>query len=179
MTSRDAIFERYSCRGFTSEKLTETQIDELLKAGLASPTGRNIREQRFNMITDEALIKEISDICYARMDEEVKARMASRGAANLFYGAPAVLVISALPSRYDELDAGIAAQSVCLAAHDMGLATCIIAMSRPAFDKARTPDMGVKLGFGEDERYMVSIAIGHPEVTKEPHAFDWDHVRRF
>ena len=105
--------------------------------------------------------------------------MKDRQAKNLFYGAPLVLIISSVPSNYAAIDAGIATQSICLAAEQLGLSSCIIGMSRRSFEEDNPQHMRQILQMEEAERYLISIAIGYAQSRKEPHELSWDHVRRF
>ncbi|MDO5734680.1 MAG: nitroreductase family protein [Eubacteriales bacterium] len=174
-----AILNRYSCRDFKDTRLSKEETDALLAAAMAAPTARNLQELRFNWIDDQELIQEISDLCFKQLDPEFLGRMQERGAKNLFYGAPQLLVISALPTPYAAMDAGIAAQSVCILAESMGLASCIIALSRKAFCRSNDEHFCERLNFAPEEEYMVSLALGHAATKKDPHSSKPEHIRRF
>ena len=179
MNCLDAIRKRSSCRDFSDKKVLPEDVEKLLEAALAPPTAINAQSLRFSLITDEDLIQQISDRTYERLDQAALERMKERGAKNLFYGAPLILVISSVPSRYAAMDAGIATQSVCLAAEQLGLSSCIVGMSRRSFEEDNPDHMRPALQMEEDERYLISIAIGYAQSRKEPHELSWDHVRRF
>lgn len=49
----DVIKARTSIRAFTGEKLTEEQINTLLRAAMAAPTAADVRPWRFVVITDD------------------------------------------------------------------------------------------------------------------------------
>ena len=179
MNCLDAIRQRSSCRDFSDKKVSEKDVELLLEAALASPTAVNAQSLRFALITDEELIQRISDASYELLDEVTLERMRARKAKNLFYGAPLLLVISSVPSRCSDIDAGIAAQSVCLTAEQLGLSSCIIGLSRSAFAEDNPKHMRQVLGMEEDERFIVSVAGGYAQSRKEPHELTWEHVRRF
>ncbi|NLC88602.1 MAG: hypothetical protein GX681_00840 [Clostridiaceae bacterium] len=179
MNCLEAIRKRSSCRDFSDKKVLPEDAEKLLEAGLASPTAINAQSLRFSLITDEALIQQISDRTYARLDAGRLQSMKDRQAKNLFYGAPLVLIISSVPSNYAAIDAGIATQSICLAAEQLGLSSCIIGMSRRSFEEDNPQHMRQILQMEEAERYLISIAIGYAQSRKEPHELSWDHVRRF
>jgi len=82
----------------------------------------------------------------------------------LFHGAPAVICISgdAVASCPAE-DALLAAQNILLAAHAMGLGTCLIGFAVEAARRSRQVRAAVKLPEGE-ELYAV-IAVGYPAVV--------------
>ncbi|MBK5254246.1 MAG: nitroreductase family protein [Peptostreptococcaceae bacterium] len=59
----EAINSRYSYRGaFTKEKLSNDDIEKILTAGIAAPTGMHIPTTSYIAITDENLLKELSYI---------------------------------------------------------------------------------------------------------------------
>ena len=84
--------------------------------------------------------------------------------ADLF-GAPCLLVFGfdeCLAEAYASFDTGAFVQNVCLAAHDRGLGTCIVATV------IRYPDLLRRLLPGaEGKRFVVSVTLGRP-VSDSP-----------
>ena len=52
----DVIFSRYSVRSYTGEKVSEAQLETLLKAGMAAPSGMNKQPWRFVVVDDPAVM---------------------------------------------------------------------------------------------------------------------------
>jgi nitroreductase len=77
------------------------------------------------------------------------------------YGAPYLLVFAVdagLPLSYACLDTGLLIENVCLAAHDRGLATVIMAMA------VRHPDvLRAALPGTETKRFVVGVALGYAD----------------
>ena len=46
----NAIEKRSSTRGYTKERLTDAQLEKLLKAGLQAPTARNEQEIHISVV---------------------------------------------------------------------------------------------------------------------------------
>lgn len=87
------------------------------------------------------------------------------------FGAPCLLL--ACISRdgvveYPMLDIGLITQTICLLAHEKGLATCILAAA------ARYPN-GIReiASIPADKRIIVGIALGYPDLT-----FPLNHIDR-
>jgi nitroreductase len=112
--------------------------------------------------------------CSARTMELMQARTATLAVAGEdtdpaaalarmadLFGAPCLLVFGiedCLNEAYACLDTGLLVQSVCLAAHDRGLGTCIIATI------VRYPQLLRDLLPGsEGKRLVVGVALGHPD----------------
>jgi len=80
----EVIQARTSIRSFTGEKLTEEQINTLLRAAMAAPTAADIRPWRFVVITDD----------------EIKAGLYQREHhRNLVAGAGAVIIVCGETTR--------------------------------------------------------------------------------
>lgn len=79
-----------------------------------------------------------------------------------FYGAPWLLLFAIDPrlvATYACLDTGLLVDSVCLAAEDRGLGTCIMAMA------VRFPELLHRmLPQAADKRFVVGVAMGYPDM---------------
>lgn len=51
----EVIMNRKSVRQYTDQKLSDAQIETLLKAAMAAPTGNNFQPWRFVVVTDQAI----------------------------------------------------------------------------------------------------------------------------
>lgn len=61
------ILQRKSVRSFTSEPVSREQIDTLLRAAMAAPTGRDMRPWKFVVIDERALLDTLgSRLPYAK-----------------------------------------------------------------------------------------------------------------
>ena len=69
--------------------------------------------------------------------------------------------------EYQMLDIGLIAQTICLAAHDKGLGTCLLAAA------ARYPAEIRKIAaIPDDRKIVVGIALGYPDPSFPLNAFD-------
>ncbi len=121
--------------------------------------------------------------CSARTTSMMQARAASLAAAgeatdpaaalarmaNLF-GAPCLLAFGiedCLAPEYASFDTGSLVQSVCLAAYDRGLGTCIVATI------VRYPELLRELLPGSDgKRFVVGVTLGHPDYEAAANRFE-------
>ena len=84
------------------------------------------------------------------------------GRDRLFHGAPAVMIVGSRPgASCPAEDALLASQNVLLAAHCMGLGTCLIGFAVSALQQE--PKIKHRLGIPADERIYAVIAIGYPD----------------
>lgn len=108
------IMTRVSVREFTGEKISEAQIDTLLRAAMAAPTAINKQPWAFIVVTDEAVIAQLGEaLPYSRCSNH-----------------PAIAIIpcgdltKAIPGEMANFwinDVSAATENLLLAAHAMGL----------------------------------------------------------
>lgn len=55
------ILSTYSEKAFTSEPVTDQQLDVILRCGIKSPSARNLQPWKYTVIKDEATMKEINN----------------------------------------------------------------------------------------------------------------------
>lgn len=98
-----AILSGYSERAYTSEPVTDQQIEIILKCGIKTPSGRNLQPWKFTVIKDEATMKEvIGDIVPGNV----------------------IIIVSGIDSENGttpDFDCALATESMFLAAHSLGL----------------------------------------------------------
>jgi nitroreductase len=121
--------------------------------------------------------------CSARIAGTMKTRAASLDAAGEpsdpaaafarmagLFGAPCLLVFGfdeSLAEAYASFDSGAFVENVCLAAHDKGLGTCIVATV------IRYPDLLRRLLPGaEGKRFVVSVTLGYPVADSAANTFE-------
>jgi nitroreductase len=159
-TVLDAIADRRSVRGYRPDQITKGQLDAILKAAEQAPSARNAQPWHFTAVQDQAIIKEVNDEANKNLGRE----------GDIFYGAPAAIFIAAeSESKWSRLDCGIAAQTIALAAHSLGLGSVILGLPDAAFTGPRADYFHKLLKFPESHKFAVAIAIGMPAATKEAH----------
>ncbi len=175
-----AIQDRRSIRRFQAEPLTQTELDALADVALASPTGMNRQTWEFRFITDQALIAGLNAAAMETFREEGNQAIIDRMAArheSIFYGAPLVILISMPKGEDGGLDAGIAAANLAVAAQSMGLGSCIIGLAAAAFTGEKGERLARQVQWPDNHEFAISIAIGHPAITKEPHERHPEKIR--
>lgn len=171
--TQKSIMERRSTRGFSEIALTQTEIQTLIDAALASPTACNYQDWHFIFLSNREMMRSFS-----AEYREMLLKTLSPDARNaktdydVFFGAPLVVFIT-LPetprSRFAEVDAGIAVENLALSAQGMGLGSVILGRPRDVLDGENGKDWAQRLGFPEGHRFAIAIAIGHNTVSKDAH----------
>lgn len=173
------IKERSSIRAYQERPLTSEETRALEEAALAAPTARNRQDLRFAFITDKKLVAEMDKRIFHFCDPEMAAIMTEREADSFFYGAPLAIVIFGKDRPFVEIDAGIAVQTLALAAQSMGLSSVILGMPRLAFQRGDADNCRKLLALEDDEEFCIAIAIGHAATSKEPHEHRPELIRHY
>lgn len=159
----EAIRERRAARSFLPKPVGETTLQALLGAAVRAPSAGNRQPWSFVIIQDAAFLRRLSDTAKKRLgvDRHWGAQFADTGSSSdIFYGAPALVVICARRDGYEPLgDCYLAGQNLMLAAFAMGLATCPVAQVREALDM---PPMRRLLHLPGEVEAVLPIAVGYP-----------------
>ena len=104
----DNIFERKSVRAYLNKGVEKEKIDLMLRAGMAAPTGRDIRPWEFVVVSDRAKLDSMAAaLPYAKMLTQARNAIIVCG--------------DSVRSSYWYLDCSAAAQNILLAAESLGL----------------------------------------------------------
>jgi nitroreductase len=92
-----------------------------------------------------------------------------------FFDAPCLILVCISRDNlveYQMLDAGLIAQNICLAAHDKGLGTCLMAAA------ARYPAAVRKIAaIPDDQKIVVGIALGYPDLSFPLNSFERERAK--
>ena len=164
-----AMEKRSSTRSYTAEKLTDAEVEKLLRAGLQAPTARNEQEIHISVVDGgHPILAEIEAEKNAQIKNPTRP-------GNFYYSAPLVLILSAdRDCPWSAVDAGIAVENISLAAEGMGLGSVIIGIIKGAMSGGKKEYFSQKLKFPENYEFEIAIAIGHKAAEKEPHEYDME-----
>ena len=170
----DNILSRKSVRSYTDQKLTDGQIETLLRAAMAAPSGSNIQPWSFVVLTDPSEYDTIFEGNF-NMDK--------------FKQAAAVIVLCAdttvtrtprgggepvtVPNGTWRDDLGAATENLLLAAESMGLGAVWTA-SYPYEDRYMPPKKA--LGLPETVIPYSIVPVGYPAGDEQPKD-KWDPAR--
>jgi nitroreductase len=141
----DILLTSYSERSYTSQPVTDHDLNIILQCGIKAPSGRNNQPWRFTVINDEATMKE---------------------AINDVVAGNTLIIISGAEGQNGttpDFDCGLATESMFIAAHSLGLGARIY--GSPAANINSKKDLfQIPSGF----KAIVVLRIG--SVVKSPDA---------
>ena len=176
----ELIRSRASIRAFTDEPLSEEMIRALEEAALSAPNGGNAQPWHFVFCTDKEKLKTLENWCAddvrANGSEAILKIMRARNFSILF-NAPLVVFITTRGGK-SAVDAGIAGESMTLAAQSMGLGSCFIGGAAACFHSAKADYWRELFAIPEGYDVHCGLAVGHPNMTAQPHALDFSKITR-
>ena len=151
----DNIFSRKSVRAYTDAPVSPEQVETLLKAAMAAPSGRNLQAWRFVVVRDQA----------------TKEKLAV-GFNKMIAKAPVVIVVCGQiageegePNNNWTADCAAATENLLLAAEAMGLGAVWTA-SYPYEDRM-TPAIEA-LALPDNVRPYCVVPVGYPAGDDKP-----------
>ena len=173
----NTIMQRYSCRAYTAQPVSDEQIDALVKAALAAPSAMNNQNWKIIVATNPELLEDMENeamgFLAAQEDKSTYNRFMDRGGA-VMYHAPCWIFITIKPGTH--LDCGILTENIALAAQSMGLGNVICGMAGCAFTKAKGDEFKKRLGFADGYELGMTVLVGHPKGEGKPHELDMGKV---
>lgn len=167
METRKCIETRRSVRKYTDQNVAPEILEQVVAAAAWAPSWKNTQVVRY----------------YAVFNKETKDRIAETGVlgftwnTTIIQGAPVLVVMTMKTGRsgfekdgssstskgthWQSFDAGIAAQTFCLAAHEMGLGTVILGV----IDENVIKEC---LNLPDDEEIAALIPVGYPAEEPKP-----------
>ncbi|MCC8100861.1 MAG: nitroreductase [Clostridiales bacterium] len=117
--------ERRSVRKFKSEQIKDSELEQILKAGIYAPTGMGAQSPIIVVVQDAPTIEKLSKMNAAVMGASIDP----------FYGAPTVLVVLADRSRMTFVEDGaLVLGNMMNAAFSIGVDSCWIHRAHEVFD---------------------------------------------
>jgi nitroreductase len=175
------IAERYSCRAYTGEPMEREKLEAIALAGAQAPSAMNSQRWRLIVVSDKALLDEFDaaalEVYRGAKDTGIYERVMSRG-GKVFYEAPAAIIVAiSREGRFNsDMDAGIVAENIALAAASLGVASCINLMAAAPFVGEQGDAWRSRLSFPEGFDFGVAVLLGYAVEPGVPHEPDADKI---
>lgn len=163
----DAIRGRRAVREYTPEPVRDAVIRELVDAAVQAPSAMNEQPWHFTVVRGRQLLERLSADAKAHMMGTLPPAASADhlrgllrdGRFDIFYHAPALIVISALEAgSWAVEDCALAAENLMLAAHACGLGSCWIGFAQGYLN---TPQGRAQAGLPTNAVAVAPIIVGH------------------
>lgn len=157
----DAVLEnihsRKSVREFTSEPVSDADIQTMLKAAMAAPTAINFQPWRFVVVSEREALDSLADqLPYAKMLKQAPLAIIVCG-ETLWMGGE--------ENPFWSLDCSAATQNLLLTAEALGLGAVWTA-AYPDIDRCKA--ISEALGLPSTVKPLCVVPIGHPAGETQP-----------
>ena len=161
MTAKECITGRRSIRRFKPDAVSHELIAQIVETASFAPSWKNTQIARYTVIEGDLKNKIAAE-----------ATTPFPGNGKIIENAPALVVVSVIKNRcgyerdgsfttprkdtWQMFDAGVAAQTFCLAAHENGLGTVILGI----FDQDKVEEL---IALPEDREVVTLIPLGYAD----------------
>lgn len=161
MDIKDCIRNRRSIRRYTGQPIAKDTVEEIVSLASFAPSWKNTQAARYTVVTDRAVIEKIANECVLGFTHN----------SGILLGCNVLVVQSVNLKRsgyerdgsfstgkgthWESFDAGIAAQTFCLAAHALGVGTCILGV----FDEKKVAEA---ISLPSTQAVACLIPMGYP-----------------
>lgn len=162
MEALQCIETRRSIRKFKQSPISHEVMESIVKAASYAPSWKNTQVTRYVVVEDPVVKAKIAD----------EAVLGFRFNSGTIENAAALVVVTMVhgrsgfekdgsfstskEDRWEVFDAGIATQTFCLAAHDMGVGSVIMGI----FDEEKVAEL---IGLEEGRKVAALISVGYPD----------------
>ena len=151
-----AMKERRSIRKYKSEQIKDTELEQILEAGLYAASGRGQQATKLVVVQDKDTIARLSKMNAAVMGADTDP----------FYGAPVILIVL---SKRDwpckVYDGSCSMENMMLMANDLGLGSVWIHRAKEEFETDWGKNLLKSLGINEEYEGIGHLAIGYPAIS--------------
>ena len=162
----ECVANRRSIRKYKPDPIGDDLIEKIVSAAAYAPSWKNTQTTRYIVIKDKELIKYFADFCTAGFEHN----------EGILRAAPAVVIVTTITNRsgferdgsfstnkgthWESFDAGIATQTLCLAAFNEGLGSVILGIydEEKILERVKVP---------EGQKISALVVIGFPDETPE------------
>lgn len=164
----ETIMARRSIRAYTDQSVPRELLNQITECGINAPNGMNAQQWEVRIVDN----KEWLDKTTAAYCESIKGTPAAKQTEdpafkNMFRNAPAVIFVAHKPGHCTQVDCGLMAGNMMLAAQSLGLGS--ICMMGPLVwlkSDAGKP-FTESLGFSEGYEPLLCVGIGYAAEKPE------------
>ncbi len=179
----DLIKTRRCIRSYLEKPVERKVIEEIIDCARYSPTALGREPWHFTVVTDRGLIKEMAGEVRKKLRVMLKFKLILRplfpdlkdkkflslvkekaysSEDRIFYNAPVLILIStSRKTTHGIKDSFLAVQNILLAAHSLGLGTCIIGFAEAMYNSKKLLN---RLNLPPRYRIQAVLTLGYPKA---------------
>ncbi|MDD4797367.1 MAG: nitroreductase family protein [Eubacteriales bacterium] len=166
------IRDRRAIRRYRPEQIADEALDAVLEAGLYAPSAGGRQSALFLVSQDAAFNQELGKInknlfqgkaAPGNVSTEQPGIADDASLESGFYGAPTVVTLfDATTSQYAVHNCCVAAENMMLAAHSLGVGSCLVGRAQETFASDAGKALLRHKGISDDYQAVCHVLLGYP-----------------
>ncbi len=155
------IKSRRSIRKYKFEQIADSELQTILEAAVFAPMSE--QKWHFTVIQNRDLLDKMVNLIkedFLNSDSQIMIQRVKDPIYHTFYNAPTVILISA-DKTAPQIECGLAAQNIMLAAESLNIGSCFILSSGILFKTEQGNNLKKELAIPDNYNYVCTIALGY------------------
>lgn len=168
----EAIKNRRAIRQYFPDQIKDDELDTILEAGMYAPSALNEQSWHFTVIQSKDAISDLNKAAKEAAKElsqnEAIKQLAFDENADIFYGAPTVIVVSGEENAMTPLiDCVAATENMLIAAKSLNIGSCWNGIATFIFNKEEGAEYAKKLGIPKGYKPYYAVTMGYTDSKPE------------
>lgn len=164
----ETIMSRRSIRAYKDTPVSRELLQQVAECGIQAPNGMNAQQWEVRIVDNPEWIATATKGFVENAKGTPAEKMASgEGFKNMFRNAPAVIFIAHKPGLCTQIDCGLMAGNMVLAAKSLGLGTCCMMGPLGFFSTPKGKDLLSSLNLSEGYELLLCVGIGYADEEPE------------
>ena len=165
----ETIMSRRSIRAYKDQAVPRELLQQIAECGINAPNGMNAQQWEVRIVDNAEWIASATKSFVESVKGTPAEKMASgESFKNMFRNAPAVIFIAHKPGLCTQVDCGLMAGNMVLAAKSLGLGTCCMMGPLGFFSTPGGKDFLSSMNLSEGYELLLCVGVGYP--AEEPAA---------
>ncbi|MBR6559647.1 MAG: nitroreductase [Alistipes sp.] len=165
----ETIISRRSIRKYKDEAVSRELLDKIVECGIHAPNGMNAQQWEVRIVDNPEWLKNVTEAqVKAAAGTPMEKMFADPDMKNAFRNAPAVIFIGHKPGMCTQIDCGLMAGNMVLAAKSLGLGSVCMMGPLVFFSRPEGKPYLEQLGFSEGYELLLCVGVGYAD--EEPAA---------
>ncbi|MBU3190525.1 nitroreductase family protein [Clostridium bowmanii] len=162
------IRNRRSTRAFLPEQLNDTDVQDIIDAGIYAPSATNKQPWHFTVIQRKDIIDRLNDDfkeVASKSDNEYVRRFADSENFHVFYNAPTIVLVSGDENNAAaSVDCAIAVENMLLAAESLEIGGCFIGLIAYLLNSENGVEWLKELEIPEGFKQIHAFCLGYKKI---------------
>ena len=152
----DELKNRRSIRKYSDELVSDEELNNIIEAGRAAPSGMGLQSSLIVAIQDQDIINKIK-----KLNQEVLG-----SDKDPFYGANTLIVVFGNTDvKTYVIDGALVAGNIMNEAYSIGVGSCFIYRAKEEFELKEGIELKKELGVPDNYEGIANIILGYPAET--------------